>query len=98
MKQLSISVNQASINFDNVFTSALPDLVIVGLVTDADLTCGYQRYLFNFKNFGVNRSEQKHNGTPRPSLSFTLNFKNRLYIKDYMTVLQELVCYILIKV
>ena len=41
MKQLSIPANQTSINFDNVFTGALPDLVVVGLVSDADPAGGY---------------------------------------------------------
>ena len=41
IKHLSISANQTSINFDNVKTNALPDLVIVGLVSDADLAGGY---------------------------------------------------------
>ena len=54
MKHLSILANQTSINFDNVFTGAIPYLVIVGLVCDADLAGGYQRNPFNFQNFGVN--------------------------------------------
>ena len=37
MKNLSIPANQTSINCYDVFTSALLDLVIVGLVIDADL-------------------------------------------------------------
>ena len=37
MKHLSITANQTSINFDNVFTNALPELVVVGLVSDANL-------------------------------------------------------------
>ena len=37
MKHLSIPANQTSINFDNIFTGALPGLVIVGLDSDADL-------------------------------------------------------------
>ena len=43
MKHLTIPSNQTSINFDNVYTGALPALVIVGLVSDADLAGGYQR-------------------------------------------------------
>ena len=66
MKHLSIPANQTSINFDNVFTGALPDLVVVGLVSDADLAGGYQRNPFDFRNFGVNRIELKRNGTSRP--------------------------------
>ena len=38
MKHLSIPANQTSITFDNVFTGALMDLIIVGLVNDADLS------------------------------------------------------------
>ena len=43
IKQMSIHANQTSINFDNFFTGALPDLVVnlVGLVSDADLAVGY---------------------------------------------------------
>ena len=90
MKHLSIPANQTSINFDNVFTGALPDLVIVGLVSDADLAGGYQRNLFNFQNFGVNRIELKRNSTSRPSKGYTPNFANKQYIKAYMTFHQEL--------
>ena len=57
IKHLSILANQTSINFDNVFTGALPDLVVVGLVSDADFAGGYKRNPFNFRNFGVNRIE-----------------------------------------
>ena len=81
---------QTSFNFDNVFTGALPDLVIVGLVSDADLAGGYQRNPLNFKNFGVNRIELKRNGTSRPSEFYTPNFANGQYIKAYMTFFQGL--------
>ena len=50
MKHLAILTNQTSINFGNIFTGDLPDLVIVGLVSDADLAGGYQNNLFNFQN------------------------------------------------
>ena len=43
MKHLSIHAYKTSINFDNVFTGALPNLVIVVLVSDTDLASGYQR-------------------------------------------------------
>ena len=92
MKHLSISANQTSINFDNVFTGALPNLVVVGLVSDADLAGGYQRNVFNFRNFGVYRIELKRNGTSRPSKGYTPNFATGQYIMAYSTFLQELEC------
>ena len=88
MKHLSIPANQTSINFDNGFTDALPDLVIVGLVSDAYLAGGYQGNQFNFQNFGVNRIELKRNGTSRPSEGYTPNLANGQFIKAYMTFLQ----------
>ena len=76
MKHLSIPANQTSINLDNIFTGALPDIVVVGVVSDADLAGGYQRNPFNYQNFGVNRIELKRNGTPRPTEGYTPNFAN----------------------
>ena len=92
MKHLSINANQTSINFDNVCTGALPDLVVVGLVSDADFANGYNRIRFNFRNFGVNRIELKRNGKPRPTEGYTPNFANGQYIKAYSTFVQELEC------
>ena len=80
IKHLSIPANQTSINFDNGFTGALPDLVIVGLVSDADLAGGYQRNPFNFRNVGLNRIELKRNGTSKPSEGYTPNFETGQYI------------------
>ena len=93
MKHLSIPANQTSINLDNVFTGALPDLVIVCLVSDADLAGGYQRNQLNFQNFGVNLIELTCNATSRPSQGYTPNFASKQYIKYYMTFLQKLECH-----
>ena len=92
MRFLSIGAKETSINFDNVFTGALPDLVIVGLMSEADLASGYQRNAFNFQNFGVNRIELKRNNTSVPRGGYTPNFANGQYLKAYMTLLQELEC------
>ena len=92
MKHLSIPANQMSNNFDNVFTGALPDLVIVGLVSDADLAGGYQNNPFYFRNFGMNRIEMKRNGTSVPRDGYSPNFTNGRYKKAYMQLKQELEC------
>ena len=92
MKHLSISANQTSINFDNIFPGVLPDLVVVGLVSDGDFPGGYQRNPFNYQNFGVSRIELRSNGTPRPTEGYTQNFANVQYIKAYSTFVQVLKC------
>ena len=85
IKHLSIPANQTSIDFKNVFTGALQDLIIVGLVSDADFANGYQRNPFNFQNFGVSGIELKRNGTSKPSEGYTPNFAKGQYEKAYMT-------------
>ena len=92
MKHLSIPANQSSINFGNVLTGALPDWVVVGLVSDADLAGGYQKHHFNYQNFGVNRIELKRKNTPRPTQGYTLNFANGQYIKAYLKFPHKLEC------
>ena len=81
IKHLTIPANQTSINFDNVFNGALPYLVVVGLVSDADLAGGYKNNPFNFRKFGVSRIELKRNGTSRPSEGYTPNFATGQYKK-----------------
>ena len=65
IKHFSIPANQTSINFDNMFAGALPNLVVVCLVSDADLAGGFHMYPFNFRNFCVKRIEFKRNYTFR---------------------------------
>ena len=90
MKHLLIPATQTSINFDNVFTGALPNFVVVVLLSDSDLAGGYQRNPFNFRNFGVNRIELKRNCTSRPSEGYSTNFAFGQYKTAYSTFLQEL--------
>jgi len=90
VKHLSIPVNQSNYNFDNIFTGALPDLVVIGLLDDLDFAGGYQRNPFNFQHFGVNRMELRRNGMPVPRFGYTPNYANGQYIKDYMTMQSQL--------
>ena len=89
---MSIPAKQTAISFDNVLTGALPNMVIVGLVSDADHAGGDQRNRFNFQNFGVNWIDLKLNGMPVPRNGYNPNFTNWQYKKDYMTFLEQLDC------
>ena len=73
-----------------MFTGSLPDLVVIGLVDDADFAGGYQRNPFRFQKFGVNRIEFKRNGMPVPRHSYIPNWTTGEYIKDYMTLQEQL--------
>ena len=90
VKQMSIPAQQMNWNFDNLFTGNLPDLVVIGLVSDTDNAGGYQTNPFNFRPFGVNRVEMRRNGEMVPSMGYTPNFTNGQYIKDYMMMQDQL--------
>ena len=72
-------------NCNNVITGSLPDLVVICLVSDADLAGFYHKSLFNFRNFGLNRIKIKHNCTFRPSEGYISNFATGQYITAYST-------------
>ena len=90
VKHLSIPQNTTSYNFENVFTDNLPDLVVVGLVADADFSGHYNKNPFNLQDFGVTRMELKRNGMPVPRQGYTPNFADKRYNKDYLTFQEQL--------
>jgi hypothetical protein len=90
VKHFSIPQNTTSYNFENVFTDNLPDLVVVGLVADADFCGHYNKNPFNFQNFGVTRMELKRNGVSVPRQNYTPNFTDKRYNKDYLTFQEQL--------
>ena len=90
LKHLSIAANLTSATFDNVFTGALPDLVVIGLVHDEDFAGAYDRNPFYFRPFGVNRVELKRNGMSVPRLGYTPDFANNKYTKDYRRFQEQL--------
>jgi hypothetical protein len=90
VKHLSIPQNHTSYNFENVFTDNLPDLVVVGLVADADFSGHYNKNPFNFQAFGVTRMELKRNGMSVPRQGYTPKFDDKLYNKDYLTFQEQL--------
>ena len=68
MKHLSIPANQSFINSDYVFTGALPDFVVIGLMSDANLAGGYQKTRSISKILALtasNKSAMARPGRPR---------------------------------
>ena len=68
-KILTIPNGTNQMEFDNVYQGKLPDLVVVGLISDANMTGGYQRNPFNFGNFGLNYICMQANGELIPRLA-----------------------------
>ena len=89
-KTLTIPNGTSQIEFDNVYQGKLPDLVVLGLVSDANMTGGYQRNPFHFANFGLNYVCMQANGELIPRLAYQPNFEGRDYIRSYFGVLEAL--------
>ena len=89
-KTLTIPTGTSQVEFDNVYQGKLPDLIVLGLISDANMTGGYQRAPFNFENFGVNYMCMQANGEQVPRLAYQQNFANIDYISSYYGVLEAL--------
>ena len=90
MKKLSISAKQTSKAIENIFTGALPNLVVIGLVADADSAGGYQSSLFNFQTFGVNRLVLMRNEPATPRDGYKPNWTSGEYVDDYWMMQEQL--------
>ena len=89
-KTMSIPTGTSSIEFDNIYMGKLPDLLVMAMVSDADMSGGYQRNPFNFQNFGVNFMCLKANGEQIPRIALQPDFAGLDYIRAYFGVLESL--------
>lgn len=78
VKHLSIPQNRTSYNFDKVFTHNLPDLVVFGLVADADFLKHSKKNPFNFQAFCLTRIKLKRNEMSVPRQGNTPKFDDKL--------------------
>ena len=89
-KTVTIPAGTTQIEFDNIYQGKLPDLIVLALISDANMTGGYQRNPFNFENFGVNYLGMQANGELIPRVAYQPDFANRDYIRSYFGVLEAL--------
>ena len=59
----------SQIEFDNVYQGKLP-VVILAMVSDTDMSGGYQANPFHFQNFGANYLCIQANGEQIPSIAY----------------------------
>ena len=89
-KTLTIPTGTSQIEFYNVYQGKLPDLVILAMVSDMDMSGGYQANPFHFQNFGTNYLCIQANGEQIPRLAYQPNLANQDYIRSYLGVLEAL--------
>ena len=88
MKHLSIPANHLSVLHDNIYLGAVPERIVVGLVSDSSLNGGYQENPFNFQHFGLNYLALYVNGELIPSKPYQPNFAEHRYIREYNSLVE----------
>ena len=89
-KTQTIPPGSSQIEFDNVSQGILPDLIILAMVSDRDMSGGYQTNRIRFQNFGANYLCIQANGEQIPRLPYQPNFAKQDYIRCYFGVLEAL--------
>ena len=87
---LTIPTGTSQIEFDKVYLGKLPDVVILPMVSDTDISGGYQENPFHFQNFGPNYLSIQANGKQIIREAYQPNFANRDSISCYLGVIEGL--------
>ena len=88
VKHISIPNGSTSILHDNIFLGQIPERIVLGLVSDAAMSGGYQTNPYNFQNFGVNYLALSVNNEMVPKRPFQPDFTNNKYIRDYSSLFE----------
>ena len=79
-KTLTIPTGTTSFESDNVYLGKIPDMIMLGLVSDANMSGGYQNNPFYFQHFGLNYLSLKANGEQFPRLAYQPDFANNEWL------------------
>ena len=90
MKHVAIPANSSTMCLDNIFTGVLPDLVVMGFVTDTAFAGSYTENPYNFKNFKIKRMDLFRNGTRVAQFGYLPNFTKKIYNQAYFTFQEQL--------
>lgn len=86
-KHQAIPAGTSQNEFDNGFQCKLPDLVIFAIVSDADMSAGYQAYPFHIHHFVTNFICLKANLEQIFTVAYQPNFPNCDDIRRYLGVI-----------
>ena len=90
MKHVAIPSGSSTICLDNIFTGALPDLVVMGFVSDTAFSGSYTANPFNFQNFKIKRMDMFANGNKVSQMGYKPDYAKKLYNDAYFTFQEQL--------
>ncbi len=91
IKPISVPRGVTNVLHENVYKGSLPERIILGMVTDVDLTGGYKHNPFNFQHFNVNHLVLTLDDMRNiPSRPFQPDFSKKKYIRDYASLFETM--------
>ena len=92
MSVRNITIGLQEQDFDNLFTGALPDLAVIGMVEQDNFLGAYTQNPFYFQNFGCTNMELQRNGISVPRQGYKVDFaeNSTKYMRGYHTLEEEL--------
>lgn len=85
---IGANINVAAI--ENIFTGMLPRRVIVGFVKDIAFSGSLSHDPFKFEHFNINFLALYIDGTMIPSIPYTPNFSENIYMREYVNLYRYL--------
>jgi hypothetical protein len=90
MKHVAIPAGSSTICLDNIFTGSLPDLVLLGFVSDTAFAGSYTENPFNFQNFKIKRMDMYANCNKVSQMGYRPDYAKKLYNDAYFTFQEQL--------
>ena len=84
VKSFSINSGTLSANIDNIVQGQIPRRAFVGLVKNEAFNGSLDENPFNFKHYDLNFMAAYVDGIQYPSVAYTPDFTNDLYIREYL--------------
>ena len=90
IKHVAITAGSSTMCLDNIVMGGLPDLVVMGFVSDTAFAGSYTENPYNFKNFKIKRIDLFSNGMRVPQFGYQPNFTKKIYNFDYFIFQEQL--------
>jgi hypothetical protein len=72
------------------FYGKVPKILVMGMLNSEAALGTYGKNPFNFQHHGIKEVDLRINGTSKPTLPFKPDFEGKLYLREYMALLEAM--------
>src|SRR6266853_2569139 len=88
--RITVGKDVSKIMKERLFYGRVPKVIVMCMVDDDAISGTYAKTPFNFKHYNISRVELSIDGNSRPILPLTPNFKEKLCLREYMSLLENM--------